>query len=557
MTDTEVIVIGLGAGGGVVVRELARNDIDTVGIEAGPWPGAHDQDELQNLISGRLYNTVHDTPESFRPPESSNGEKTNGKFSLYGRNVGGGTVHYCGVSWRFLPEHFNMKSEFGELEDANLADWPFDYKDLAPYYRRAERVIGISGPPNAQPEHPDNWSYPMKAVDETYAGQLVREGAEELGYEPFTSPQAVVTESYDEPRPTREACTYCGHCCFYGCYEDVKGAKSSTLVTTIPDAIETGNLEVKDNALAKRIEVDSNGDVSGVTYIDKEAGKERTITADAVVVSGNALETPRLLLNSSSEHHPDGLANSSGQVGRNLMFHMDYTQIFGKFDESVQQANYGTWSNKSVENFILSSHIDEDVDFVTGSVLQMSSINGPVKYAGHWKQLYAGDKMAPDSPSWGEDFQREMENFENTIWMWAPVEDVPRERNRIQPDPSNPDEWGIPGMEISYENHPQDFKAQEYVAERGKEILKAGGASEVWSVGVGANHRGSSHLMGTARMGTDPDKSVVDGWGRSHDVNNLFIADGSLFPTSTGYNPTETIQALAFRVAGEIIDEWV
>lgn len=557
MTDTEVIVIGLGAAGGVVVRELARNDIDTVGIEAGPWPGPNDQDELRNSIRGHLFNTVHDTPESYREYDDAQDEKTDGKFNLYGRNVGGGTVHYCGVSWRFLPEHFNMASEFGELEDANLADWPIDYDDLALYYRRAERVIGISGPADAQPEHPDSWSYPMKPVAETYSGQLFSEGAEELGYHSFTPPQAIVTESYDEPRPRREACTYCGHCCFYGCYDDVKGAKSNTLVTTIPDAIETGNLEIRDNCLAKRIEVDSEGDVTGVTYIDKDEGTERTITADAVVVSCNALETPRLLLNSASEHHPDGLANSSGQVGRNLMFHMDYTQIFGKFDEPVRQGSHGTWSNKAVEKFILSSHIDEDVDFVTGSSLQMASVSGPMKYAGHWKQLYAGNKLPPDTPRWGEEFQQEMETFDDIIWIWAPVEDVPRERNRIQPDPSNPDKWGIPGMEITYENHPQDFKAQEYVAERAKEILKAAGASKVWTAGIGAHHRGSSHLMGTCRMGTDPDQSVVDSWGRSHDVDNLFIVDGSPFVTSTGYNPTETIYALAFRTAGEIVDNWV
>lgn len=324
----------------------------------------------------------------------------------------------------------------------------------------------------------------------------------------------------------------------------------------IPTAQNTGNFEILDECLAKQVTVDSNGTVDGVRYVDKNANEEHRVTADAVVVSCNALETPRLLLNSSSEHHPDGLANSSGQVGRNLMFHMDYTQIFAKFDDPVKQ-DRGTWSNKAVDDFILANRIDDEVDFITGSNLQLASLNAPLMYAGDWKQLYAGGKTPPGTPRWGDGFIEEMGDFDQLLWVWAPVEDLPREKNRIQPDSDNPDQWGIPGMEITFENHSQDFKAQEYVVERCKEIFDAAGASEIWSAGTGAHHRGSSHLMGTCRMGTSPESSVVDSWGRSHDVDNLFIVDGSPFVTSAGYNPTETIYALAFRTAEEIITNWV
>ncbi|MXR51515.1 hypothetical protein GRX03_07845 [Halovenus sp. WSH3] len=552
MPDADVVIVGLGAAGGVVARELTTNGLSVVGIEAGPMPGPHDQDELRNVIDARLSNTVHDTPESYKQYGQSSEEATEGKFNLYGRCVGGSSVHYCGVMWRLLPEHFNMRSEFGDLDGANVADWPIDYEDLKPYYERAESEIGISGPDGGQPTHPDSWSYPMDPVPETRSGELFRQGAEQLGLRPFTSPQAVLTESYDGRPP----CTYCGHCCFYGCYEQAQGAKSNSLVAMIPEARDSGNFEIRDECLAKTVLVDSDGRVSGVRYVDKSDGTEQTVTADAVVVSGNAIETPRLLLNSASEQYPDGLANSSGQVGRNLMFHMDYTQIFAKFENPTKQ-NRGTWSNKAVDDFILPNRIDEDVDFITGSNLQLASVNAPILYGGNWKQLYAGGKTPPGTPTWGEGFLEEMSDFENIVWVWAPVEDVPRERNRVQPDPNNTDEWGIPGVEVTYENHPQDFRAQEYVVERCKEIFEAAGATEVWSAGTGTHHRGSSHLMGTCRMGRDPDESVVDSFGRTHDVENLFVVDGSPFVTSAGYNPTETIYALAFRTAEEIRTEWV
>ncbi|AZH25694.1 GMC family oxidoreductase [Haloplanus aerogenes] len=551
MPDAEVIVVGLGAAGGVVASELVAEGMDVIGIEAGPMPGTHDQDELRNVINARLSNTVHDTPERYRQYDDTGATAGNtGKFNLYGRCVGGSSVHYCGVMWRLLPEHFNMKSEFGELDGANMADWPVDYGDMAPYYERAEQEIGICGPDGGQPTHPDSWSYPMDPVPESRSGELLAGGADELGYEAFPSPQAVLTEQYDG----RPSCTYCGHCCFYGCY--VRGAKSNSLVAKLSSVINADNFDLRDECLAKRVLVDGEGQVTGVRYVDKADGTEHDITADAVVVSGNSIETPRLLLNSASEHHPDGLANSSGQVGRNLMFHMDYTQIFAKFDEPTKQ-NRGTWSNKAVDDFILSNRIDEDVDFVTGSNLQLASINAPMLYGGNWKQLYAGGKTPPNTPTWGDGFMEEMGDFENLVWVWAPVEDVPRERNRVRPDPNNRDEWGIPGVDVTFENHPQDFKAQSYVVERCKEIFEAAGASEVWSAGTGVHHRGSSHLMGTCRMGTDPATSVVDSYGRAHDVDNLFVVDGSPFVTSAGYNPTETIYALAFRTAEEIATEWV
>lgn len=552
MTDADVVIVGLGAAGGVVAKELSTNGLSVIGIEAGPMPDEHDQDELRNVIDARLSNTVHDTPESYRQYGDSLEDANEGKYNLYGRCVGGSSVHYCGVMWRLLPEHFNMQSEFGELDGANVADWPINYEDLKPYYEQAEEEIGISGPDGGQPTHPDSWNYPMDPVPEARSGELLAEGANELGYRPFTSPQAVLTESYDGRPP----CTYCGHCCFYGCYDDVQGAKSNSLVAMIPKARDSGNFELKDECLVRKVLVDGNGDVTGVEYIDKESGDRKEVTADAVVVSGNAIETPRLLLNSASEHHPDGLANSSGQVGRNLMYHMDYTQIFAKFDDPTKQ-NRGTWSNKAVDDFILSNRIDEDVDFITGSNLQLASVNAPLMYGGNWKQLYAGGKMPPGTSTWGEEFMGEMDDFENIVWVWAPVEDVPRKRNRIRTNPNNKDEWGIPGVDVTFENHPQDFRAQSYVVERCKEIFKAAGASEVWSAGTEVHHRGSSHLMGTCRMGTDPDRSVINSYGRAHDVDNLFVVDGSPFVTSSGYNPTETIYALAFRTAEEIIAEWV
>jgi choline dehydrogenase-like flavoprotein len=435
--------------------------------------------------------------------------------------VGGGTVLYAGHFPRFHPSDFRVRSLDGVGED-----WPIDYATLEPFYDQNDRIMGVSGLQGdpANPPRPER----MKPIPLGRSGSAVARGFNACGWHWWPSDSTVATESHEGRAP----CINLGHC-LHGC---AQGAKASTDITYWPLARRAG-VEVRTRCRVREITTNDDGMATGVVYYDAE-GQERFLGAEVVILACNGIGTPRLLLNSKSKRFPDGLANSSGLVGRNLMFH-PYAYIGGVFETELDGGrgpSNGLWSQEFYET-------DLDRGFVRGFTFEFSRGHGPVSAA----LSGLGRGRLPMGEGHHDAYRR---LHQRTTGMVAICEDLPELHNRVTLDPELTDAHGIPAPRIDYTLSDNSRRMLAFAVERATDVLKAAGAVEVYSESPLAV--GGWHLMGTARMGHDPATSVVNEWGRSHDVKNLFIIDGSVFVTSAGVNPTSTIQALALYVADAI-----
>jgi choline dehydrogenase-like flavoprotein len=355
-------------------------------------------------------------------------------------------------------------------------------------------------------------------------------GARRLGLHPVPAPLAINSQPYNG----RPACIHCGFCYGYGCEVN---AKASSLTTVIPEAESTGNCEVRPDSYVFRIVTDTRGRATGVAYFDGER-RERMQRARAVVLCANGAETPRLLLMSATAQFPQGLANSSGLVGKYLMF--NYTsRAVGVFEHELNEY-------KSVQvSRIVHDFYDSDPKrgYYGGGGLDAR--------IGPQPATFAIRTAAEGGPSWGPDFKARLQEFTRTMHIWCHGTSLALESNNITLDPNVKDAWGMPAIRVTYKDHPDDLANGRFLQHRGAEILDAAGALRVIKAPL-VNQRASVHLLGTCRMGDDPSHSVIDRYHRTHDVRNLFICDGSSLVTSGRGQPTMTIQALAFR-AGEHI----
>jgi choline dehydrogenase-like flavoprotein len=342
---------------------------------------------------------------------------------------------------------------------------------------------------------------------------------------------AILSQSHDG----RPACQHCGYCMMHGCEFD---AKSSTLATMIPRALATGNCELRAECTVLRVETNEQGRATGVVYVDG-GGAEHRQRARAVIVAANGAETTRLLLLSETSRFPDGLANSSGTLGKYLMFN-GQTAAFGQFDEPLNEY-------KSVQvTRILWDFYESQAErgFYGGGGMDARMSQGPL--------LFALGGLPPDMPGWGADFVRNLHAMYNhTFELAGHTTSLPVETNRIDLDPTHTDALGRPALRITYRDHDDDLATMQFMLDRSQEILEAAGATRIWNFPAGPTQV-AAHLLGTARMGTDPNNSVVNPDHRTHDVPNLFICDGSSMVTSGRGQPTMTIQALAFRAADRI-----
>lgn len=530
----DFVIIGSGAAGGVIARELSVAGLSVVVLEQGPYLSANDfkHDELGTIFNLEFSGTLSDNPQTFRHTERETARPRLSGLppALYARMVGGSSVHFTGNFWRFHPIDFRERSVWGPIEGTGFADWPITYEDLEPYYARVDWEIGVSGSPGPF-DPPRSRPYPVPPLPVKSSGVLFERGARKLGLNPQPAPMAILSHRHNGRPP----CQHCGFCLAFGCEHD---AKSSTLVSMIPQAEATGRCEIRPESVVFRIETHPDGRVSEVLYVDRE-GREQAQRAEAVVLCGNGAETPRLLFLSESERFPNGLANSSGLVGKYLMFN-GLSYAHGLFEHPLNEF-------KSVQvTRIVHDFYDADPGrgFYGGGGIDARWQWFPI--------LFALAGLPPDAPSWGAEYKRLLgEYFTRTVDVNGHTTSLPLASNNITLDPKAKDRWGRPAIRVTYRDHPDDLATMRFLQRRGKEILEAAGARKVWETPVAPATFGG-HLLGTCRMSDDPADSVVDRYHRAHDVPNLFICDGSSFVTSGRGQPTMTIQALAFRAAEHI-----
>ncbi|MGE0406128.1 MAG: GMC family oxidoreductase, partial [Candidatus Korobacteraceae bacterium] len=521
-TEVDFVVIGAGAAGGVMAKELSSAGFNVVVLEQGPYFREKDfqrQDELNNRLDGAplLINDHSQQPNTFRT--SPNEKAVRASSVTYGRCVGGGTVHFTGTMSRFHEIDFKERSLLGPISGTGFDDWPITYAELEPYYTKVEWEVGISGQGGASPfESPRSKPYPMPPMPIKGSGVLMEKAAKKLGWHAAPVPLAILSKPYRG----RKACVHCGLCGGYACEN---GAKSSSLVSVIPEAEKTGRCEVRTGCYVREVSVDKTGRVTGAVYFD---GRKREVfqRAKAVVVCANGAETPRLLLMSKSSLFPDGLANSSGVVGKYLNFGAG-ASAKGIFEHPLNDYK-GHNQSRMIEDFYDS---DPARGFYGGGRLDARwGYEGPISYA--------LQNLPPDVPRWGAGFKKFCaDNFTRTMTVQAFCTSLPMADSSISLDPEVKDAWGLPAMRVTYTEHPDTLKTRQFFVDRALELLNAAGAVKTWAAPVGPS-RGGSHLHGTCRMGNDPKTSVIDKYHRAHDVRNLFMVDGSSFVTIGRNHPT-------------------
>ena len=525
----DVVIIGAGASGAAAAWSLSRHGLKVICLEQGTWIPPETYPHFKPDWELHRQTDFAKDPNVRRRPEDYPVDTTDSPINpLMFNAVGGSTIHWTGHFPRFRPSDFRVKSLDGVADD-----WPLSYWDLEPYYDRNDAFIGVSGldgDPGYPPRSPRHG--PPQGLGA--AGEAYVRGLEKLGWHWWPSDSALLTAPKE---PGRAVCTSCGPCDM-GC---PIGALSSAQVTYWPAAIEQG-VELRTHARVREITVDAHGRAAGVIYYDAEDRLQEQ-HAKAVIVACNGVGTPRLLLNSTSDRFPNGLANSSGLVGRNLMFH-PFACVSGVFHERVD-------GYKGPLGSFLYSHEFYETDtsrgFVRGVQLQLNRDSGPLTAA---LGGFTGHPVA-----WGTEHHRQVrERYGKMLNIGVLIDDLPEPHNTVTLSPTLTDGHGIPAPKITYTLSENSAKALEFGIAKAADLLEACGAHTIL---VDRLVRDSGwHLMGTARMGNDPAKSVVDQWGRAHDVPNLFVVDASVFVTGAAVNPTTTIQALALRTSEWLSEHW-
>jgi choline dehydrogenase-like flavoprotein len=531
----DFVIVGSGSAGGILAKELSTAGFDVVVFEQGPYRTAEDfhHDELSVIFGEELLNGIPGNGQTFRDDPNKKAVIPQGRTPVrYAQTVGGSSVHFTANFWRFRESDFKERSLLGSIEGTTFADWPISYEELEPYYTKVDWDIGVSGAPGPF-DAPRSKPFPMPPLPIKSSGVLLERGAKKLGLHAQVEPLAILSQ----PHNGRPGCIKCGYCMFFGCEVN---AKSSTLAAMIPLAEASGHCEIRAESAVFRVETDAQGRASEVLYYDPD-GNERSQKARAIILSANGAETARLLLMSASARHPDGLANSSGFVGRNLMFNAHQVSQ-GVFEHQLNDYK-GAQVSRIVHDFYEN---DEKRGFYGGGGIDARPLWSATPI------LHAMQGMPPDVPNWGTRFKDEMaHNFTRQLCFISGTTSLALDRNSITLDPESTDQWGRPAIRLTYRDHDDDLAVAKFLQERSMELLDAAGAEKSWRRPIEAS-TGGEHLLGTCRMGNDPATSVVNRDHRSHDIPNLFICDGSSFVTSGRGQPTMTIMALAFRAADKI-----
>ncbi len=530
----DFVVVGSGAAGGVVARELSRAGFTVVVLEQGARFGRPDfhHDEIEVMVNHKLSVNQKTKPVTHRKTPADTAKPR--PYLVYGVAVGGGTVHFTANYWRFRPIDFREFSTHGAVSGADMDDWPITYEELEPYYAKVEWDIGVSGQAGVNPKDPPrSRPFPLPPLPVNSAGVLMQVGGKKLGWSVQPAPMAIPSRPYQG----REGCHQCGWCYSFGCEW---GAKSSTLFTMIPQAEATGRCEVRPLAYVRKVETNDRGRVTGVTYFDSTR-REVFQKARAVVLCANGAETPRLLLMSASNRFPNGLANSSGYVGKRLMFNGG-ANVIAEFEHPLNGYKGAPVTMISHEHY----ELDPSLGIAGGGGIDFRFAVSPIEFA---------NMPVPGHASWGRQYWSELkQRFTRTVAGFGHSSSLPVLDNGISLDDTVKDAWGLPAIRVTYRDHENDIRLEKYMGDRTKEMLDAAGAKSSVLLPISDDPGAGFHLLGTCRMGTDARRSVVNAGHQAHDVPNLFIVDGSSFVTSGRGQPTMTIQALAFRAADKIAE---
>ncbi len=527
--------------------ELTKAGHKVVVLEKGPHYQQHEfvHDEILNSRRNFFMPLPWDEPHLLR---SGNGNFKQSNEGWTANCVGGGTVHMSGYFYRLKPVDFRLRTELGAVKGANLADWPITYDELEPFYEKAEFELGVSG--NAVPHpmlEPRKKNYPLPPLREhPIAGELEK-ACKSLGWHAIPTARGILSQEHQGRAP----CTYCTLCGSYGCEH---GAKASTNASLIPRALATGNLDLRPRCMAKEITVDAKGNAKSVIYLDPD-GVEQEQPAKFVIVSCTAVESARLLLMSKSSRFPNGLANDSGLVGKNLMF-SSFGESRAHFMVSKTKERWPwletsrePFVNRSLQNFYWMN--DDKFGFRKGGTLGfMWTHPNPIFAAAHLAGH--GEKGV-----FGKALKDKMREYRDSRILQFEIygEFLPTDGTNVTLSDKSPtkdgkvitDKYGLPVAAITITRHPLDLTMTKFLVERGEEVLANLNPDRLQRVG----QAGETMILqcGTARMGKDPSSSVLDRDCRSHAVKNLYVVDGSFMPTSGGVPITLTIAANSFRVA--------
>lgn len=540
----DVCIIGSGAGGAPMALELGRAGFKVVLLEKGAWYKKEDfvHDEILNSRRNFFMPLPWDEPHLWRTGADQPYSRSNEAWTA--NCVGGGTIHMSGFFYRFKPVDFRMKSELGAPKGSSVVDWPITYKELEPYYDKAEEELGVSG--NAVPHpflEPRKKNYPLPPLAEHPIAPELDKACKQLGWHAIPTARGIISTPYKG----RDPCVYCTLCGSYGCEHD---AKSSTMASLVPAAVATGNVELRPRCMAKEITVDAKGNAKSVVYLDQD-GAEQEQPAKIVIVSATAVESARLLLNSKSARFPNGLANDNGLVGRNLVF-SSFGQSRATFRVSKQAKDFpwlestAPFINRSLQDFYVLP--DDKYGFRKGGTLGFMWA--------HPNPIFAAVGLAKKGEKgvFGKALKDKLREYRDSRILEFEIygEFLSNPDTYVGVDANVKDKWGLPVAAITIKRHPLDLKMTQFLVERGEEVLALMKPDRIDRVGTA----GETTILqgGTCRFGTDPATSVLDKDCRAHAVKNLYVVDGSFLPTSGGVPVTLTIVANSFRVADRLVE---
>ena len=567
--DFDICIVGSGAGASPVAYTMAKAGAKVLVLEKGPWLTEKEffKDELaisiHDAYNPKLENEQHVIEEEYQSEDGKpfwQGEATSDSgWTWWNGNVVGGSSNFMsGYFHRLKPVDFRLKTEFGAIEGANIADWPISYDELEPYYAMVEREVGVSGRVVEHPhQEPRSSDFPYPPIAEVPMSSWIDKAAKDIGYHAIPVPRAVLSQ----PAMGRQSCEYSGYCSSYGCSSGAKGSGRAALLN---HAVATGNCTIKANSKVHKIATDAQGKITGIHYYDAK-GSKQSVTAKTYVVACQAVETSRLLLASTGEKFPQGLANNNGQVGKNLLFSGGGTgQGDFFFDQLTEQQVselkvVGPFVNRALQDWY---KIDDKA--FTGASVNGKAKGGTIDFLFHQNPIarargtqWGSDEQGNDKLLWGEELKQSMKQ-EFTSYKtlrfevfndWLPTDDC-----FVALDDKVTDQWGDAVAKVRIGYHDHDLEVGAYLSQKAEKLLEALGAKNISSSVSG--YPATNLMAGGCRFGDDPKTSVLNKNCQAHEVDNLYVTDGSFMPTGGSVPYTFTIYANAFRVAEHIKSRW-